>query len=1009
MKLIVNPHTIEIVKDLVNEKEIDVTKCEFEFADEITDDYVKEAYFTYNGTTYKQIIQNNECKIPYEVLENKGMVEIGVVCYKLENDEYVKRYNPSPAYFNSLIGSLKEEYENSEPVTPTDKEQIEQALNDGLNDIQSAIDEVDNKIIEVNNAIEETNNLNIDVNKVDKEATIELTKKDGTQKEVKIYDGVSLQFMWQGTSLGIKTDDMQDYVFVNLQGIQGIPGPQGEPFRIKKTYSSVAEMNADFNNMNYGDYVMIASTVEVEDNAKLYTRGELQWIFITDFSGATGIKGETGATPNIQIGNVTSGDTPNVTRTGTNENPILNFTLVKGDKGNKGDKGDIGLTGNGISNISKTGTSGLVDTYTITYTNGQTTTYQITNGEDGEVTQEQLDKVQAELDYYKMLENALPKVEGEGESITLDNTAKCPMKLGFKGQIQQDSTTGTNLISLDTQQCKVSLNAGDYIVAKNETSNDLTLNLYTNYGDSTRNDFWSVSANNFRKISVGYNTGAIKWTSTPDGLAWVNAGETSLPYEPYTGGSPSPSPSYPQDIHIVSGDNTIKVEGRNRLNYTLFVQNNQKTYTSSGVTATINDDGTITLNGTATANKDFYMVNNGVKTSNHKLVLFAIDGTFTGNTSAYAYTSGSQNGKHADLSTLGTSEVNLTSNLDYTSFEIYVRNGNVYNNARFGIMVVDKDLTINTYEPYKGYTKEINLPVENLFDKNNVVDNSYYETNGDISSSNNYFRVDNYTYCYNKGNLTISGVASQGSGQLIFYDENKNYVDYYGFKNRTLAIPNNVYYYRFASPKTNKDTIQIEFCSKANSYTPYGTTPIELGKIGNYEDEFFKNTIDSEYYDSTLELDKWYLKKRIGKVVLDGSETWGILETTFGYRFRTTLSNSVASGTGNVNSYCSHFILGSTYNDKNVYAISDTGNLNISLDENYTTISQFKTWLNTHNTIVYYVLATPTNILLNDTLQATLDSFYSWQEQTNISQENNDLPFVIKASAIRDMTKIYDI
>ena len=109
----------------------------------------------------------------------------------------------------------------------------------------------------------------------------------------------------------------------------------GEPFTIKKTYSSVAEMNADFNNMQLGDYVMIASTVEVEDNAKLYTRGESQWIFITDFSGATGIRGETGLTPNIQIGTVTQGSSFNVIRTGTNENPVLNFTLVKGDKGDK--------------------------------------------------------------------------------------------------------------------------------------------------------------------------------------------------------------------------------------------------------------------------------------------------------------------------------------------------------------------------------------------------------------------------------------------------------------------------------------------------------------------------------------------------------------------------------------------------------------------------------------------------------------------------------------------------
>lgn len=41
-----------------------------------------------------------------------------------------------------------------------------------------------------------------------------------------------------------------------------------------------------------------------------------------------------------------------------------------------------GKTGNGILSIAKTGTSGLVDTYTITFTNGSTYTYQVTNGRD---------------------------------------------------------------------------------------------------------------------------------------------------------------------------------------------------------------------------------------------------------------------------------------------------------------------------------------------------------------------------------------------------------------------------------------------------------------------------------------------------------------------------------------------------------------------------------------------------------------------------------------------------
>lgn len=51
----------------------------------------------------------------------------------------------------------------------------------------------------------------------------------------------------------------------------------------------------------------------------------------------------------------------------------------KGTKGDTGATGQTGATGNGISSVAKTGTSGNVDTYTITYTNGTTTTFDVTN------------------------------------------------------------------------------------------------------------------------------------------------------------------------------------------------------------------------------------------------------------------------------------------------------------------------------------------------------------------------------------------------------------------------------------------------------------------------------------------------------------------------------------------------------------------------------------------------------------------------------------------------------
>lgn len=307
MKIIVGQHKLEIVKEPVNEREIDISKCEFEFDEAITSEYVKEAYFTLEGNTYKQIILNDECDIPSEVLVKKGTVEIGVVAFLVENEEEIKRYNPSPAYFNTWVGSLKDSAENSEPITPSEMEQYEQALQEGLSEVNSKLDEIDQTIEEANQAVEDaeeavesTNNLNIDVNKVDKTTQVDLTKKDGTTKTVYINDGTSLQFMWQGTSLGIKTDDMEEYVFVDLQGQIGPIGPQGNPFQVKKTYATVQAMINDYDSMEINDYVMISGNIEEEDNAKLFVKTEVEdpvyrWQYLADFSGASGVVGPQGA------------------------------------------------------------------------------------------------------------------------------------------------------------------------------------------------------------------------------------------------------------------------------------------------------------------------------------------------------------------------------------------------------------------------------------------------------------------------------------------------------------------------------------------------------------------------------------------------------------------------------------------------------------------------------------------------------------------------------------------
>lgn len=90
-----------------------------------------------------------------------------------------------------------------------------------------------------------------------------------------------------------------------------------------------------------------------------------------------------------------------------------------------------------------------------------------------------------------------------------------------------------NLIGLDNKQYRVNLKKGDKIIAVNNGTTNLNLNLYTNYGDTARNDFFTIAANSQRLIVIANNSHAIAWGGTLDNIAWVVKGEKFIPYEQY--------------------------------------------------------------------------------------------------------------------------------------------------------------------------------------------------------------------------------------------------------------------------------------------------------------------------------------------------------------------------------------------------------------------------------------------------------------------------------------------
>lgn len=87
-------------------------------------------------------------------------------------------------------------------------------------------------------------------------------------------------------------------------------------------------------------------------------------------------------------------------------------------------------------------------------------------------------------------------------------------------------------------------------------------------------------------------------------MIMLNSGSTSLPWEPYTGGKPSPSPEYPQEIKSAGQDGEIEVEvlGKNLIPFPYPILGGAGTQIErEGVKYTVQSDGGIRCVGTPTA------------------------------------------------------------------------------------------------------------------------------------------------------------------------------------------------------------------------------------------------------------------------------------------------------------------------------------------------------------------------------------------------------------------------
>lgn len=211
--------------------ESNIQKLQIEVPEKYNDFFKKIVFVTDDGTFWDYLEEDGSYTLKNNVTKYNS-VEFYIWLSKIENEITEDfRSKTYPLFFNENVSPDSEIPEQQE----TEMERVIRILEEEIEKVKDLETEIAQLKEDVETAIEETNNLNLDVSKVDKTATVILTKKDGTVKTVQISDGVSLQFMWDGTSLGIKTDDMKEYVFVDLQGIQRSSSVHKEKrFRLKK-------------------------------------------------------------------------------------------------------------------------------------------------------------------------------------------------------------------------------------------------------------------------------------------------------------------------------------------------------------------------------------------------------------------------------------------------------------------------------------------------------------------------------------------------------------------------------------------------------------------------------------------------------------------------------------------------------------------------------------------------------------------------------------------------------
>lgn len=246
----------------------------------------------------------------------------------------------------------------------------------------------------------------------------------------------------------------------------------------------------------------------------------------------------------------------------------------------------------------------------------------------------------------------------------------------------------------------------------------------------------------------------------------LELGSTATSYEPFTGGEPSPNPSYPQEPKFVGDYNksTQKYDidfvtsGKNLLN------NEANTFSLKGVTFTINKDKSILLSGTAT--ETIYWNNGKLSANLDNDKIYTLSGCPSGGglSKYYMYLYN----ESFSLNDTGNGVTNMSKVTKKVVFGIAILSGVNVNGLVFKPQL-EIGTTATDYQPYQGFettTLQINQPLREL--PNDVKDTI---ENGVVTRRVGCVDLGDFDYTdysnYNGYYTTVGNLKSDNYGEAI--------------------------------------------------------------------------------------------------------------------------------------------------------------------------------------------------------------------------------------------------